>query len=339
MGGDGGAETVLDGTRLAAADNPDAHFIVFGDEPMIRKLIGSDDVASRISVMHTDEVVSAEDRPSQAIRRGRNSSMGLAIQAVKEGKAQVAVSAGNTGALMALSKFLLQTMKGIERPALAALVPTIQGDSLMLDLGANVECDEDNLIQFAIMGAAFARTVLGISHPRVGLLNVGVEELKGNETVKSAGARLRKTPLPMEFAGYTEGDRMYSGDVHVIVTDGFTGNVAIKTAEGTARLIRNLLSAAFRASILAKLGYRLARGGLDRLSEHLDPNNHNGGIFMGLNGLVVKSHGGANASGFATAIDMAVKMARADLTRRIAQDLKNFSGSENSDEALQEAAG
>jgi glycerol-3-phosphate acyltransferase PlsX len=338
MGGDAGAPMVIEGAAIAKAENPDLQFIFYGKEDVVAPLVARHAVLSTdVQIIHTDDVVLAEDRPSHAVRRGRDSSMGMAVRAVCDGEAQVAVSAGNTGALMALAKILLKTIPGIDRPALASLFPTLKGESVMLDLGANVECSEENLVQFALMGAAFARTVLRLERPKVALLNIGSEDLKGNETVKNAGMVLRDTPLPMEFIGFTEGDGISMGDNDVIVTDGFTGNVALKTAEGTARLISEMLGRAFRASPFSMLGYFLIRKGLRSLKTHLDSNNHNGAVFLGLNGLVVKSHGGASPGGFATAIRHAVDMARHDLTHLIAEDLKNFES--HSDESDSEIGG
>lgn len=316
---------VVEGAAIAKAEYPDLQFIFYGKEDVVRPLVEKYAVlAADARIIHTDDVVLAEDRPSQAVRRGRDSSMGMAVRAVCDGDAQVAVSAGNTGALMALAKILLKTIPGIDRPALASLFPTAEGESVMLDLGANVECSEENLVQFALMGAAFARTVLGLERPRVALLNIGSEALKGNDTIKNAGLMLRGTSLPMEFVGFTEGDAIGMGGTDVIVTDGFTGNVALKTAEGTAKLINEMMGQAFRSSLLSKLGYVFIRKGLEPLKYHLDMNNHNGAVFLGLNGLVVKSHGGASAAGFATAIRHAVDMARHDLTHQISDDLKHF---------------
>ncbi|MGH6658826.1 MAG: phosphate acyltransferase PlsX, partial [Sphingomicrobium sp.] len=246
--------------------------------------------------------------------------------AVKEGKAGAALSAGNTGALMAISKLALRTMLGIDRPALAALLPTLgEQDCVMLDLGANTECDVQNLVQFAVMGAAYARTVLSIPKPRVKLLNIGTEELKGTGEIKEAAALLREADyLRFRFDGFTEGDQLSRGGVDVIVTDGFSGNIALKTAEGTARFVTDLLRRAFKSSLRSKAGFALSKPALNLLKVHLDPNNHNGAVFLGLNGLVVKSHGGANAKGVANAIQVAARMVRNDITRRISEDLDNF---------------
>lgn len=326
MGGDSAPEIVLEGMEKTAELYPQARFLLYGDEAQIMPLLAkAPALEAKVTVSHTSEVICAEDKPSQALRRGRQSSMGLAILAVKEGEADVAVSAGNTGALMALSKFILRTMPGIDRPALVSPVPTLRGESVMLDLGANVECDAKNLVEFSIMGAAYARTVLGLSRPTVGLLNIGVEELKGREAIKSAADVLKDaSDLPLDFRGFIEGCGIGEGEVDVFVTDGFTGNIALKTMEGTAKLIAGLLERAFRSSTMSKLGYAFSRSGLQSLKGHLDPNNHNGGVFLGLNGLVVKSHGGATGAGFATALSTAIDMAQYRLIDLIARDLETI---------------
>lgn len=322
MGGDAAPAVVVEGAAIARERHPDVAFVFYGREEAIRPLVAKHPALLRTArFVHTEDMVSGEDKPGTALRRGRKSSMALAIEAVKAGEADVAVSAGNTGALMALAKFILRTMPGIDRPALASLLPTANGECVMLDLGANVECSPSNLVEFAVMGAAFARSVLGIGRPRVCLLNIGVEELKGNDEVRQAAEILRHSSLTLDFLGFIEADKIAEGDADVIVTDGFTGNVALKAMEGTARLIARLLGAAFRNSLLARLGYVLAKGGLSGARTHLDPNNHNGAVMLGLAGLVVKSHGGTSASGFATAIGVAVDMARHNLIGQIAGDL------------------
>lgn len=327
MGGDHAPGTVIEGAHMAREAYPDVCFRFFGDEaqiaPVLEKFPGLRDSCDLI---HTEEAVADVAKPSQMVRRGKKTSMGLALEAVKAGEASVALSAGNTGALMALSKVLLRTMKGIDRPALASMFPTYRGDSIMLDLGANVECSAKNLVQFAIMGAAFARTVLGLDKPKVGLLNVGVEELKGHSIVRNAADQLRDAPLPLDFYGFVEGDSIAMGDCDVVVTDGFTGNVALKTAEGTAKLLAKLLSDAFRSSLSAKLGYLAARSSLKSLKDHMDPNSHNGAVFLGLNGLVVKSHGGASSLGFSSAFGVAADLARANFIQLIAGDLGRLPG-------------
>lgn len=335
MGGDHAPQMVIDGIAQARTLFPDTKFHIFGDENIIMSLLeGYPELRAASDVIHTDSVVASTDKPSQALRRGRQSSMGLAIQAVKDDVADVAISAGNTGALMALAKFMLRTMPGIDRPALVSPMPTLRGESVMLDLGANVECDSNNLVQFSIMGAAYASTVLGLSKPTVALLNVGTEDLKGKDSIKAAADVLRNSShLPLQFTGFVEGNDIATGAVDVVVTDGFTGNIALKTAEGTARLVTDLLARAFKSTIMTKMGYLLARHGLKSLKDHLDPNNHNGGVFLGLNGLVMKSHGGANAHGFASAVTSAIDMAQNDLIRLISENLQNITFDDDIDAA------
>ena len=252
--------------------------------------------------------------------------MGIAIDQVKQGKAGAAVSSGNTGALMAMAKLSLRTMPGIDRPALAALLPTLgENDTVMLDLGANTEVDAQNLIQFAVMGAAYARIALDLESPRVALLNIGTEEMKGTDKIREAAAELRAAKhLRLDFKGFIEGNKLSRGEVDVIVCDGFAGNIALKTIEGTARFVADLLKRAFSSSTRSKIGFLISRPATELLRTHLDPNNHNGAIFLGLNGIVVKSHGSANELGVDTAIGFAAKMLRDDLNRRIAEDLGNF---------------
>lgn len=331
MGGDLGPSMVVDGAALALSKDSACRFVMFGDETQIsRELTRHPDLKAVTVVHHTDVRVSADDRPSQALRRSRDSSMGLAIQSVRDKEADVAVSAGNTGALMAMSKFMLKTMPGIERPAIIGLLPTSRGVGVMLDLGANIECDEDNLVQFAIMGAAFASTILHLERPLVGLLNVGVEELKGNESVRNAAEKLRGMDLPFEFVGFVEGDGVAAGAVDVFVADGFTGNVALKASEGIARFIASLLTDVYRSSLWTRIGFMFVARGMRRLRTKLDPNKYNGGVFLGLNGLVVKSHGSANAAGFASAINVAADMVRDDMIRHIARDLERLGATADS---------
>ena len=327
MGGDSGPAAIIAGIARFHRKEPSVHFIVFGDEQLIAPEVERNPgLARALTVTHTPEAIAASEKPSQAIRRARTTSMGMAINAVKDGLADAALSAGNTGALMAMSKLALRTMPGIDRPALAALLPTMgDQDCVMLDLGANTECDAQNLVQFAVMGSAYARTVLGIPKPRVKLLNIGTEELKGTGELKEAAALLREASyLPLRFDGFTEGDQLSRGNVDVVVTDGFSGNIALKTAEGTARFVTDLLRRAFKSSLRSKAGFALSRPALNLLKVHLDPNNHNGAVFLGLNGLVVKSHGGASPKGVANAIGVAVSMVRNDITRRIGEDLDDF---------------
>jgi glycerol-3-phosphate acyltransferase PlsX len=330
MGGDHAPGVVLDGTQLARERYPGVRYLLFGDREQLEAgLAQRPKLRDCCEIVHADSVVDGGMKPSQALRKGRGSSMGLAIQAVAEGRAQVAVSAGNTGALMALAKFTLRTLPGIDRPALVTLLPTRRGESAMLDLGANVECSAENLVEFAVMGAAYARLVLGVTRPTVALINIGTEEVKGNEEVKEAAEILRAADLHFDFIGFAEGNDIGEGKADVYVTDGFTGNVALKAIEGTARLITHLFRSAFRNSPVSMAGYLLARGGLRTLRAHLDPNTHNGGMFVGLNGLVVKSHGGANAAGIASAIGVAKDLAEGDLNGKIAEDMALY-GSQRS---------
>ena len=327
MGGDTGPAAMIAGASRALRKDPGLQFTFYGDERQVEAQIAEHrSLAGHSHIVHSPEAISASEKPSQAIRRARTTSMGMAINAVKEGIADAALSGGNTGALMAMSKLALRTMPGIDRPALAALLPTLgDTDVIMLDLGANTECDAQNLVQFAVMGAAYARTVLSISSPRVKLLNIGTEELKGTDELKDAAALLRDADyLPFRFDGFTEGDQLSRGLVDVVVTDGFSGNIALKTAEGTARFVTDLLRRAFKSSLRSKAGFALSRPALNLLKHHLDPNNHNGAVFLGLNGLVVKSHGSANAKGVSNAIRVAASIVRNDITRKIGEDLDNF---------------
>ncbi len=328
MGGDSGPAAMIGGIVRASRHDRELEFIVYGDATQIEAELGRHKgLRSSVTVVHSPEAIGASEKPSQAIRRARSSSMGMAINAVKEGQADSALSGGNTGALMAMSKLALRTMPGIDRPALAALLPSLgEKDVIMLDLGANTECDAQNLVQFAVMGAAYARTALEITRPRVKMLNIGTEELKGTGELKEAAALLREAAayLPLKFDGFTEGDQLSRGNIDVVVTDGFSGNIALKTAEGTARFVTDLLRRAFKSSLRSKAGFALSKPALNLLKVHLDPNNHNGAVFLGLNGLVVKSHGSANSKGVANAIAVAARLVRNDITRKIGDDLDEF---------------
>ncbi len=309
MGGDRAPDMVVKGASIALQRFPQVQFVFYGAEGKLEPLLAKlPRLAQRATVHHTDEVVTGDAKPTVALRTGRRSSMRLAIDAVADGEADCVVSAGNTGALMAMAKFALKTLPGIDRPAMASFFPTRRGESVMLDLGANVECDADNLVQFALMGDVFARTVLGLLQPTVGILNIGSEELKGHEEVRAAAARLRSPGSPIRFHGFIEGDDIAAGTVDVIVTDGFTGNIAVKTAEGTARLFTEFLRAAFRHSLTARFGYIFAASALKKLRERIDPRRYNGAVFLGVGGIAVKSHGGSDALGFANAIGVAVDM-------------------------------
>jgi len=326
MGGDRAPEIVVKGASIALQRFPHAHFMVYGVESRIKPLLAKlPKLAERVVIHHTDEMISGDAKPSVALRTGRRSSMRLAIDAVAAGEADCVVSAGNTGALMAMAKFALRMLPGIDRPAMASFFPTQRGESVLLDLGANVECDADNLVQFALMGDVFARTVLGLLQPTVGLLNVGSEEMKGNEAVRGAAIRLRAPGVPIHFQGYVEGDGIAAGAVDVIVTDGFTGNVAVKTAEGTARLFTEFLRASFQHSLMARIGYLFAHSALRKLRARLDPRRYNGAVFLGLDGICVKSHGSTDALGFANAISVAVDMKVNGFLEKIRHGLSQLS--------------
>lgn len=322
MGGDRAPEMVIEGAEAARMRQPSVRFLIFGDKARIAPLLDRfPKLAEITTVRHSEDKVGADDRPSVALRQGRRTSMRMAIEAVRDGEAMGAVSAGNTAALMALAKIVLKALPGIHRPAIASIFPTRRGETVVLDLGANVECTAENLVQFAVMGEVFARTVLGVLKPTVGILNVGSEETKGNETVQAAAKQLQDSRLPIEFHGFIEGNDITAGTVDVVVTDGFTGNVALKTAEGTARLFSEFLRISFNQSILSRLGYLLARGALSKMRDRVDPRRYNGGMFLGLNGIAVKSHGGTDRLGFANAIGFAFDMATQGFNDKLVAEL------------------
>ena len=326
MGGDHGPSVVIPAAAITAIRHPEARFLLVGDaariEPELRAHLA---LAAKSQVVHTDIAVAMDEKPSQALRKGRwKSSMWLALEAVRDGRADAAVSAGNTGALMAMAKFCLKTIPGIDRPAIAAIWPTIEAECIVLDVGANVGADARQLTEFALMGAAMARALFGMENPSVGLLNIGVEEVKGLDEIKKAAAVLKEAPLPIRYKGFIEGDDVGRGAVDVVVTDGFTGNIALKTAEGTAKQIGEYLRAAMGRSFLARIGAVLAQGAFRALKDKMDPRQLNGGIFLGLNGIAVKSHGGTDATGFASAIDLAYDMASNGVVKRLASDIAGF---------------
>ncbi|MEQ1754342.1 MAG: phosphate acyltransferase PlsX [Micropepsaceae bacterium] len=328
MGGDNAPQAVVDGLAIAHVRHPKAKFLLHGDHSRLQAILLSRPALKNVTqVVHCDDVVGMEDKPSQALRRGRNTSMWRAIDSVRNKDAQVVVSAGNTGALMAMAKVQLRTVPGLSRPAIAAIWPTIRGQSVVLDVGANIDTDARQLFDFAMLGEAYARVVLGLDRPSVGLLNVGVEEMKGNEAVKAAAVALRNSGLPMRFYGFVEGDDISTGTVDVVVTSGFTGNIALKTAEGTARLIGHYIRSAMARSFLSRIGYVFSKSGFNVLRQKLDPRAVNGGVFLGLNGVVVKSHGGTDGLGFASAIDLAVEMGGSDFVQRIADAMAHLPAS------------
>jgi glycerol-3-phosphate acyltransferase PlsX len=308
MGGDHAPGVIVDGIGIAAERHPDERFLLVGDEARLGALLEQNKRArAACSVRHAPDVITGDCKPTVALRM-RAASMRLAIDAVASGEAQGVVSAGNTGALLALSKIVMKTLPGIDRPAMAAIMPSANGDVVMLDLGANVACDARNLVEFALLGDMFARTVLGLTAPRIGLLNVGSEELKGDESLRQAAEILRRSHIAGQFHGFVEGHDIAAGTTDIVVTDGFTGNVALKTGEGALKLVTGLLRQVFSSSFGAKLGYLLAKPGLEQMKLWLDPRRYNGAVMLGLNGVVVKSHGGTDAEGIAHAVDVAVDM-------------------------------
>jgi phosphate acyltransferase len=320
MGGDHGPAVVVAGAELALARRPDSTFLFFGNSAQVEPLLARHPALRSASrVVHAEIAVRMEDKPSQALRHGRRkSSMWLAIDAVKKKEADMAVSAGNTGALMAMSKFDLKMLPGIGRPAIAALWPTLRGESIVLDVGASIGADAEHLVDLAVMGAATARILLGHKRPTVGLLNIGVEEVKGLEPVREAGRILRERQMPdLDYVGFIEGDDIGAGKVDVVVTEGFAGNIALKTAEGTARQIGAYLRTAMQSTLGTRIGYLFARSGFQQLRERLDPRRANGGVFLGLNGIVIKSHGGTDAEGFAAAIELGYEVVRDELLAKI----------------------
>jgi glycerol-3-phosphate acyltransferase PlsX len=340
MGGDAGAAVVIPGAAISLGRHRDTEFLLVGDRARIEpELARYPQLRAASTIIHTDVAVSGSDKPSQALRRGRKtSSMWLAIDAVKKGEADVAVSAGNTGALMAMSRFHLRTLKGIDRPAITGIWPTRRGESAVLDLGATIGGDAHHLVALALMGAAMASVLFDKKRPTVGLLNIGTEEIKGHEEIREAGEILRARNLPeLEYIGFVEGDGIGKGLADVVVTEGFSGNIALKAAEGTARQMAELLRSEMQRSWLSKLGYLFARSAFQALRNKMDPNKSNGGVFLGLNGLVVKSHGGTSAEGFAYAIDVGYEMAHYDLLNKINQMLNREGGALNSVQTAQEA--
>ncbi len=321
MGGDAGPDIVVAALLRTLERQPAIQFLLHGDEVILQPLLARHPkLKGRVTLRHAPERVTMEDKPSQIVRRGQNTSMWRAIECVKKGEADVAVSAGNTGALMAMSLLQLRTIEGISRPAIASIWPTMKGRTVVLDVGANVTATAEQLVDFAVMGEAFAQVILNLERPIVGLLNVGSEEMKGNDAVRGAAQILRTSKLPIAFHGFVEGNDITEGLVDVVVTDGFTGNIALKTAEGAAKLVAQYLRQALKRSLLGMIGAFFAQGALGTLRRNLDPRASAGGIFLGLNGVVVKAHGGTDAIGFAGALDMAIDMARADINARIAAD-------------------
>lgn len=325
MGGDHAPGIVLKGANIARERYPDVRFLLFGDqahiEPLLHQLPKLKDC---VEIVHTPEFIASDMKPSLALRQSKRSSMRLAIEAVKNGQASAVVSAGNTGALMALSKIIFGTMFGVDRPAIASYLPTQRGETVMLDLGANVSADADTLVQYAILGEVFSRCVMGVPRPTVALLNVGSEDQKGHEEVREAANRLRTSNLPIDFQGFVEGNDITEGTVDVVVTDGFTGNIALKTAEGTARMYAAYLRRGLKSSLWSRLGYLLARKAFQQLKEKLDPRRYNGAVLLGLQGIVVKSHGGTDAFGFANALGVGIDMVQHRFIESVEKELQSL---------------
>ena len=322
MGGDHAPEVVVNGADIARERYPGASFLLFGDPDRLKPLVDRrKGLAQVLEIVPAADAVSADDKPSFALRRRRQSSMWLAVDAAAQGRADTVVSAGNTGALLAISMMAMRMLPGAHRPALASFIPTSRGETVMLDLGANLECDAENLAEFAVMGSVFAQVLLGLSAPTVGLLNVGSEELKGHEELRQAALWLRREGSPVSFQGFVEGNDIGTGKVDVVVTDGFTGNVALKTIEGTAKLYTSFVREAFRTSTFAKIGALFASGALVKMRKRVDPRRYNGGVFVGLDGVCVKSHGRTDALGFAYAIGMAIDMVRYEYKSKLVEGL------------------
>ena len=323
MGGDKAPGSVIDGLAIAIERHPQARFLLFGDEATVRPMMLARKLGEACELRHALGSITGEMKPTAALRL-RDASMRRAIDAVACGEAGGVVSAGNTGALLALAKVVIKTLPGIDRPALSALLPSSRGDVVMLDLGANVLCDARNLVEFAVMGDVFARAVLGLPHPTLGLLNVGSEELKGDDRVRQAAEMLRRSHYAPQFHGFVEGNDLTAGTTDVVITDGFTGNIALKTGEGALRLASGLFRGVFSSSLAGRLAYLLVRPALERMRESVDPRRYNGAVMLGLNGMVVKSHGGADAQQFAYAMDSAIDMVDHQFNDRIREGLQRL---------------
>jgi glycerol-3-phosphate acyltransferase PlsX len=322
MGGDHAPAIVVNGADIARERYPGTSFLLFGDPAQLKPLVDKRKGLSKaLEIVAAEDAVLAEDKPSFALRRRRKSSMWLAVEAAAQGRADTVISAGNTGALLAISMFSMRMLEGAHRPALASFLPTARGETVMLDLGANLECDAENLAEFAVMGSVFAQVLLGLDNPKVGLLNVGSEELKGHEELRQAASWLRREGSPINFHGFVEGNDITSGMIDVVVSDGFTGNVALKAIEGTAKLYTQFVGDAFRTSTFAKIGYLFAAGAWTKLRKRVDPRRYNGGVFLGLDGVCVKSHGGMDALGFAYAIGVAVDLVRYEYKNKLVEGL------------------
>lgn len=325
MGGDRAPQMVIEGADLVASNNQNVKFLLFGNSSKMKPILQNTRyLKGRYEVIHTDEFIASDEKPSNALRKGKNSSMRLAIESVKDGKADTVVSAGNTGALMAMSKIVLRPLDQIDRPAIIGLIPNQKKQAtILLDMGANIECSATTLFQFAVMGKAFARAVLKIENPKIGVLNVGSEEVKGHEEVQKVATFLKESDLKDNFYGYVEGDDITKGIVDVIVTDGFTGNITLKAIEGTAKLVSTSIKDGFYSSLFAKIGYLFAGSAIAKSTRNLDPRLHNGAMFIGLNGVAVKSHGSTDKIGFSNAIKVAISLVEDEINDQIAKELQH----------------
>ena len=325
MGGDLAPGSVIEGAYLASKKLLNIKFNIYGNKNKILPILKKKkEILNLVNFRHTKDVITNDTKPTDALKKSkRMSSMFQAINSVHKGESQAVVSGGNTGALMAISIVLLKTIKGIDRPAIASMFPTIKSETVMLDLGANINCSLKNILDFVILGKTFAKTVLGLKKPKIGILNVGSEGLKGNELVRLAYLKLSKNISDVDFYGFVEGNDISKGIVNVIVTDGFTGNIALKTAEGTAKLYTNFLESSFKDNLLSKIIFLIASPILKSLLDRVDPSKYNGAMLLGLNGIVVKSHGGSKAEGFANAISVAYDLCVNDFNQKIIVDIKN----------------
>lgn len=337
MGGDHSPRVVIEGLVEASLKNPDVRFLVFGDEGKVIPLLNKyPKLKERCEFRHSTEVVRNEDKPSQVIRN-RNTSMFMAIDAVRRGEAKAIVSAGNTGALMAISKLSLKTIQKIHRPAIVSIMPGITGKYVMLDLGANTECDAINLAEFALMGNIVAQNALGIERPRVGLLNIGSEDMKGKEEIKQAAQMIKNSHMDIDFIGFVEPHDLPHGKADVVVSDGFTGNIALKSIEGAAKLMMTKIKNSIKSSPISFLGLPFMLGVKLKLKKSLDPRLYNGAMFVGLNGLSVKSHGGTDAFGYSVAVNNAIKMVRQNFVSTIREKLEHIDLDELSQEIIYDA--
>ncbi|PPR14896.1 MAG: Phosphate acyltransferase [Alphaproteobacteria bacterium MarineAlpha9_Bin3] len=325
MGGDNAPKSIIAGLAISAVRNPGVEYLVYGDKnKLIPLLKNRDSLKNIVKIVHVEDWIRADEKASKSLRRAKTTSMGLAIDAVANGEAGAIVSAGNSGALLAMSIFGLRKLSGISRPALAAVMPTISGEIVALDLGANIDCSSQNLIDFSVMGIVFAKNVLGKLNPRLALLNVGEEENKGSTIIKEASSAMERSNLSKYYVGFVEGDKIITGNFDIVVCDGFSGNIMLKTAEGTAKLCSEYLKQIFNSSFLGKISFAIGRSSFLGLRKKLDPRKHNGAVLLGLNGIVVKSHGGADSISFAHAVDLATEMSIGNYNDLIKKELNNL---------------